>query len=202
MQDIIDRLEAELGGPPPAPTFDVGTTIATGRRAVRRRRLAAAGATLALALVAGGAGWAATTRFDGAERTLVVAVAPGVSAEGLGSTDGLVDESPAGYDPQDDDTILVRSGWEVVERIEDPVTGRDTADGGGPIADSVGLGLRKGATTTWVVLWRLTSSTGQPRTSAGGGIAETDTESGYDTLAGWLEHQRALAFTDADGGDR
>ncbi|MBU2694263.1 hypothetical protein [Pimelobacter sp. 30-1] len=194
MQDIKDVLDAELHTPP-APTFDVATTLGAGRRAVRRRRLAAGGAALALALVVGGAGVAVTSQFTGGQGTDPVQVAAGVSDEGLASTDRLVDESPAGYDPQDDDVILVRSGWEVVERVEDPVTGMSPAAGGGTIADSTGLALRKGATTTWVVLWRSAEKGEKPTSQGGGGAAETEAKSGYDTLTGWLDHQKTLAFT-------
>lgn len=194
MQDIKDVLDAELHAPP-APTFDVATTLGAGRRAVRRRRLAAGGAALALALIVGGAGLAVTSQFAGGQGTDPVQVAAGVSDEGLASTDHLIDESPAGYDPQDDDLILVRSGWEVVERAEDPVTGMDVAAGGGPITDSTALALRKGDTTTWVVLWRFAKKGDLPAEQGGGGLAETEATSGYDTLAGWLEHQKTLTFT-------
>lgn len=194
MQDIKDVLDAELRTPP-APTFDVAATLGPGRRAVRRRRLAAGGAALALALVVGGAGVAVTSQFAGSQGADPVQVAAGVSDEGLASTEKLVDESPAGYDPQDDDVILVRSGWEVVERVEDPVTGMSSTNGGGPITDSTALALRKGATTTWVVLFRFAKEGTTVATQGGGGVAETEAESGYDTLAGWLDHQRTLTFT-------
>ena len=56
MQDILDRLDAELATAP-APTFDLSATIASGRRAVRRRRLAVSGAGVAAALVVAGTAW-------------------------------------------------------------------------------------------------------------------------------------------------
>lgn len=196
MQDIKDVLDAELSTPP-APTFDVAATLGAGRRAVRRRRLAAGGAALALALVVGGAGVTVASQFGDTRSTLPVAVANGVASDGLAPTDGLVDESPAGYDPQDDDVVLVRDGWEVFERVEDPVTGLEPTTGGGPITDSVALALRKGATTTWVVLYRFAKEGTTVATQGGGGFAETETESGFATLASWLDHQRTLTFRKA-----
>lgn len=53
MQDLIERLDAELSHAPD-PTFDVPATLASGRRAVRRRRLAVGAAGLAVAVVVGG----------------------------------------------------------------------------------------------------------------------------------------------------
>jgi len=53
MQDLIDRLDAELRATP-AATFDTADTIRAGRRAVRRRRLAAGGAALTAAVLIGG----------------------------------------------------------------------------------------------------------------------------------------------------
>ncbi|KAB2812381.1 hypothetical protein F9L07_11420 [Pimelobacter simplex] len=81
MQDIKDVLDAELRTPP-APTFDVAATLGPGRRAVRRRRLAAGGAALALALVMGGAGVAVTSQFAGSQGADPVQVAAGVSERG------------------------------------------------------------------------------------------------------------------------
>lgn len=61
MQDLIEQLDAELRHAPD-PTFDVPGTLASGRRAVRRRRLAVGAAGLAVAVVVGGT---AALAFDG-----------------------------------------------------------------------------------------------------------------------------------------
>lgn len=53
MQDLIERLDAELGQAPD-PGFDIAGTLLSGRRAVRRRRLAVGAAGLAVAVVVGG----------------------------------------------------------------------------------------------------------------------------------------------------
>ncbi len=187
MQEITDRLDAELRTPPP-PTFDVAATVGAGRRAVRRRRLARGSAALALALVVGGAGLAVTSRFTGTAGAAPVAVAAGVSGEGLVSSDRPTDQTPAVDDPQHEGVILVRTGWEVIARVEDPVTGLRTVGGTGPITDSTALGLRKGATTTWVVLFRFAAKGDQPTSQAGGALAETAAETGDDSLAAWLDH--------------
>jgi len=53
MQDLIDQLDAELRSGP-AAAFDVAVTVRAGRRAVRRRRLAAGASGLAAAVLIGG----------------------------------------------------------------------------------------------------------------------------------------------------
>lgn len=191
MQDIIDRLQAELGDrPSPPPGFEIGTTIGAGRRAVRRRRLAVGGAALALALVVGGAGVAVTSQFGGGHGgDSSVQVAAGVSSEGLEPTSGLNDDFPAGYDPQDDHALLIRKGWEVVDRIDGPVDGLVSAE---PITDSVALAMRKDGDITWVLLYRYASHPGDPGSQGGGGLAETPAESGYDDLTSWLAHQMTV----------
>ncbi|TQK69291.1 hypothetical protein [Nocardioides sp. SLBN-35] len=194
MQDITDRLGAELRTPPP-PTFDVAATVGAGRRAVRRRRLARGSAALALALVIGGAGVAVTSRFGGTQVDGSVQVAAGVSAEGLASTAGLNDDFPAGYDPQDEHDLLVRNGWEVVDRIDGPVDGM-FAGGSEPIADSVALALRKGGDITFVLLFRYSARGDDPRDQSGGGNTETSADSGYHNLSSWVAYKLA-GFTEA-----
>lgn len=187
MQDITDRLGAELRTPPPA-TFDVAATVGAGRRAVRRRRLARGGAALALVLVAGGAGLAVTSQFGGAQVDGSVQVAAGVSTEGLEPTTGLSDGFPAGYDPRDDDVVLVRDGWEVAERVDGPVD--DVASGSEKVTGSVGLALRRGDDTVWVLLYRHASVHGDPSSSTGGGLAEPAPAAGQADLASWLAFQK------------
>lgn len=80
MQDVLERLDAELRHSP-EPTFDIATTLVAGRRAVRRRRLAAGAAGLAAAVALGGAAWALTPGDDAADgRGGNVAGDPGTSA--------------------------------------------------------------------------------------------------------------------------
>lgn len=87
MQDLIERLDAELSHAPD-PTFDVPGTLASGRRAVRRRRLAVGAAGIAAAVVVGGT---AALAFDGggasAGRDGNVAEAPTTTAPTTAPTD-------------------------------------------------------------------------------------------------------------------
>ena len=53
MQDLVERLDAELAHAPD-PAFEIAGTIANGRRAVRRRRLVVGASSLAVAVVVGG----------------------------------------------------------------------------------------------------------------------------------------------------
>ena len=197
MQEIKERLDAELAAPP-APTFDVAATLGAGRRAVRRRRLAVGGAVLGLALVAGGAGFAVTSQFDGrgSHTTLQVAVAPGVSAEGLVGTTTLHDDFPVGYDAQSGD-VRVAQGWEVLDRVDDPVTGLYDVQSPFAITDSVGLALRKGDTTIWAVLFLApTPSAGDGSASeTGGGFTENKVASGMADLSTWLQVRTSTEFT-------
>lgn len=92
MQDILDRLEAELATAPDA-TFDLDSTIATGRRAVRRRRLAAGTAALAIAVAVGGATWAVAPGGDGPSRGQA-AVDPSTSPTPTPTPTPTVDAGP------------------------------------------------------------------------------------------------------------
>ncbi|GAA3529828.1 hypothetical protein [Nocardioides daeguensis] len=203
MQDITDRLDAELRTPPP-PTFDVRATVGAGRCAVRRQRLVRGGAALALALVLGGAGVAVTSQVGDSRGPAreQVQVAAGVSSAGLAPTDNLVDGFPAGYDPQHDDVVLVRDGWEVVERIDQPVTGLYASGQQVAIRDSVALDLRKGGEVRWVILYRMPAvdegngSHSQP----GGGIAGPDDGTDSPDLASWLADQKDLSFSSKAAG--
>lgn len=67
MQDLIDRLGAELSTAP-EPTFRIPDAVGAGRRAVRRRRLAAGTAALAIAVAVGSAAWVVAPGGDGSSR--------------------------------------------------------------------------------------------------------------------------------------
>lgn len=195
MQEITEQLEAELGHPPPA-TFDITATVTIGRKLVRRRRVAAGGVMLALVLVVGGAGWAVTSQFSSHDPSLQVAAVPGVSTAGLIRTTDLTDDFPVGHDPRTDQ-ILVKDGWEVIQRIEDPVTGRYAEQSPFAVIDSVGLALRKNDTTMWAVLYRfppLDEGNGGS-SSDGGAVADTRAASGIADLAGWLQERMSHDFT-------
>lgn len=188
MQDIKDVLDAELHTPP-APTFDVATTLGAGRRAVRRRRLAAGGAALALALVVGGAGLAVTSQFAGSQGTDPVQVAAGVSDAGLASTTDLDDVFPIAYDEQTNE-VRVQRGWEVVERVEDPVTGLARDDSVERVADSVALTLSKGDVVRWVMIYRFPKQSDRnEHVAGGGGFSDRTSDTDATNLTGWIADQ-------------
>lgn len=120
MQDLIERLDAELGHAP-APTFDVPGTLASGRRAVRRRRLAVGAAGLTVAVVVGGA---AAIALDGGGtregRDDNVAGRPTPTA--TTATTAMTEDTPGGWEEgalmivNDDGSILVNPDAEVLER--------------------------------------------------------------------------------------
>lgn len=75
MQDMIDRLAKELAHAP-EPGFDIASTVASGRKAVRRRRIAAGAVVLATALVVGGTAWLVAPGNDDKSDSSQVAVEP------------------------------------------------------------------------------------------------------------------------------
>lgn len=75
MQDIIERLDAELRTAPSAG-FEIEQAVRTGRAAVRRRRAALAGAGLAAVLAVGGLAWAVAPGGDTATDRAPVAPQP------------------------------------------------------------------------------------------------------------------------------
>ncbi|MEV4999920.1 hypothetical protein [Nocardioides sp. LML1-1-1.1] len=81
MQDIIERLDAELRTVP-AAGFEIEQAVRTGRTAVRRRRVALGGAGLAAVLAVGGLAWA---------------VGPGSGPDG--GPDGGTDRTPVAGSP-------------------------------------------------------------------------------------------------------
>lgn len=75
MQDIIERLDAELRTVP-AAGFEIEQAVRTGRTAVRRRRAALGGAGLAAVLAVGGLAWAVGPGGDRGTDDSRVAVSP------------------------------------------------------------------------------------------------------------------------------
>lgn len=120
MQDLIERLDAELTRAPD-PTFDIPGTLVSGRRAVRRRRLAVGAAGLAAAVVVGGT---AALAFDdgdtrsGRDGNVAGTPTPTATASPAGSTE----ETPGGWEEGvlllvlDDGSITVNPDAEVIER--------------------------------------------------------------------------------------
>ncbi|MCR1784860.1 hypothetical protein KVF89_20120 [Nocardioides carbamazepini] len=197
MQDIIDRLQAELGErrtPPPA--FEIGTTIGAGRRAVRRRRLAVTTAGLALALVAGGTLWSATGPLgeQGRDRSVPVAAAAGVRTDDLHPTSDLPADFPVGYDARTGD-LLVQRDWTVVDRVNEPITG-SALDADSRIVASAALAVRNGDQDTWVLVYKSgTEDDGSSASQSGDGVADPEASTVFPDLDTWVAYQADLLFT-------
>ncbi|MDQ6523204.1 hypothetical protein RB608_06315 [Nocardioides sp. LHD-245] len=197
MQDISDRLQTALGEPrtPPA-TFEIGTTIGAGRRAVRRRRLARGGAALTLALVAGGTLWAATgpSGEHREDRTLQVAAAEGIRTDDLHATGDLSADFPVGYDAQTGDT-LVQRGWTVVDRVNEPITGSELDDDSRIVA-SIALAVRNGDQVVWTMLYKAgAEDDGSSASQSGSGVADPEASGVFPDLDSWVAYQADLLFT-------
>lgn len=192
MQDITERLEAELSSAP-APTFDLASTMASGRRAVRRRRLVSGGAALALAAVVGGGGLAlvgGAARADDGSREV---------ADGGSGLEGIVvtepgDMGPVTWEPFST-TLRVDERFAVTAMVDDPAVG--TAVAGGPdveIARSVALVLERGGQETWIFAWRGV----QPEGSGGSGstvVAASPADTGFDRFDDWVDLQADVLTT-------
>lgn len=138
MQDLIERLDAELTRAPD-PTFDIPGTLVSGRRAVRRRRLAVGAAGLAAVVVVGGT---AALAFDGGGTTsgrdgnVADTPTPTATASASASTSegDAAEEVPGGWDPDvlllvlDDGTITVNPDAEVIERGDFTATNGKTGE--------------------------------------------------------------------------
>lgn len=136
MPDIADQIEAALGATPPAPA-GIDETLAAGRKAVRRRRLAYGVGAAATALVIGGTAWALSPG-DGGERT----GHPGFSGEPSASTRSDPSD-PATTAPADAlpwhgeaarvdrrGNLEVKPGWTVTEDLStEDVTAVEVSDG-------------------------------------------------------------------------
>ncbi|MBS4752840.1 hypothetical protein KG112_08480 [Nocardioides sp. zg-ZUI104] len=203
MRDIIDRLDAELGAPPPA-TFDVAATVAAGRRSVRRRRLAAGSAVLGVVLLAGGVAWGAgLPGVDRAEAPLAGQGATYVPVTDLGDQVPVAytDGDDGGGDGDGDGAIALQEGWRVTERVDDPLGDaglRGTRDAAAaPVAESVGLAVHRGDQERWVLLFREPDTEDADGSASGSGGAEVELEPGatFPDLATWLEVRVGLLTT-------
>jgi hypothetical protein len=197
VQDIIDRLQAELGERrTPPPDFDIGATIGAGRRAVRRRRLTVSTAGLALALVLGGTVWAATGSVAerGRDRSAPVAAAAGVRTDDLRTTGDLPAAFPVGYDAETGD-LVVQRGWTVVDRVNEPFTGFALDDDSRVVA-SVALAVRNGDQVVWALLYqRGVEDDGGSAAQSGSGVADPEASGVFPDLDTWVAYQADLQFT-------
>jgi hypothetical protein len=176
--DLTTEIETSFGdGPAHRP---VQQAIASGRRLVVRRRLAVGAGATATALVIGGAAWA------------IPPGAPNASSDGgpVATQPSTTDPTPrdrAG-DPQSqlmrgelaafspDGTLIVRDGWRVSQRIQNPMR-RQAPD------RSLGLELTRGEQVFWYLLDLQGDEIIRSSDPAGKGFA---------TLDDWVADQVAL----------
>jgi len=136
MPDIADQIDAAIGAAPPdAPGLDA--TLALGRRALLRRRLAYGAGAAATVVVIGGTAWAvspgndAPSRSDGpgfvGQTTATTAEAPSTPPDPprqikwVGKQAAALDEAGR---------LQVKPGWHVVEDVSGPgMTGAEIANG-------------------------------------------------------------------------
>ena len=134
MPDIADQLDAAIGAAPSdAPGLDA--TLALGRRALRRRRLAYVAGATAMTAVIGTAVW-----VSGPGESTITPDDTGLA--GRPGSDRFFtagDDKVAAYHPVTGE-LLIRDGWSIVKEVEDPVTGPAPSDfASRSIDDSVGL---------------------------------------------------------------
>lgn len=185
MQDITDRLRAELDErPAPPPAFAIAITVAAGRRAVRRRRVATGGLVLASALALA-TGWAATTGGVGHGREDGGPVA-GTGHHGYRSVTDLNDLVPVRY--EGDGALVVKEGWSITERIDDPLTGSSLWNEPALVVDSAAVVARRGDLVRWVILWQLDES-------SGGARSETEPGRSFPDLSAWVDYEVEVLTT-------
>jgi hypothetical protein len=208
-----DQLDRSFGaGPEGLPT--PADRLAVGRRALRRRRrLTLAGISVAVVAAVGlGTALAGTTGEHGADgppppiatkgtKTSPTAAPPSPSpspndtAEALARKSrraernaqrSMTDSVPATYDALGN--VVVKDGWRVVQRIDDPL-------GLHPPEDSSGLVVTDGQQTRWVLLSRerAVDQEGHPLPGAFGVSGSSDPPGkGYARFEDWLASMVAI----------
>jgi hypothetical protein len=192
MNDLQDRLDSSFGSGPAHPPL--APVLTAGHRAVRRRRLAAAGGALVVLAVAGGTGVALAGGHPSAEQAPVThqpTVAPSPTQEGALATD-TPEESPpwakheyARYLP--DGTLQIRPGAVVHDRVYGYL------DGNPVYAQSVAFDISYEGDRQWLAL-DLRSD------GRGGSSGYTAPSDGWATFRAWVADQ-AAANGVGNGGD-
>lgn len=176
---LQDELERSFGDGPPAPP--VGTHLTAGRRALRRRRVAAG--ALGVALVAG-AGFALAGPGPSPRTTGGVASDPTPTST-ASPTRSAPDAPWTGGDAvrYRDGQLEVRPGAVVHERIDNPF-------GYQPPKDSAALDLTFNGIRSWNLL---------ELTPQGGTYAGTTPSNGWASFADWVADQVDLTSGGDDG---
>ncbi len=192
MNDLQDRLDSSFGHGPAHPPLD--SLLTAGRRAVRRRRLAAAGAALTVLAIAGGTGVALAGGHPSAGRPPVThqpTVAPSPT------TDRGISEAPETPPPWQKDeyarilpdgTVQIRPGAVVHDRVDDYLQGAPRWD------VSVALDISYQGDRQWLTVEHLANG-------RGGSSGSTDPSDGWADFRAWVADQGAANGADAPGGD-
>ena len=185
--DVASELERVLSAPPGEPPHrPLPDLVERGQRALRRRRLAVAGAVVgvvAVTVVTLGVGVGVVTRADDTGRTVATDATDGT--DGTGATDApTVSDPPVGGPPVAyvEGELVVADGVEVLERVDDPLGYADPGD-------SAALRLLVDGEETWALA----------RWVAGGDAAGVATEEvvtpdevEQKTFAGWVQVRRYI----------
>jgi hypothetical protein len=150
--DLREDIDRDLARTPADP-FDLGEVLGQGRRAVRRRRIvsAVACAAASVAGVAGLHGLDQTTRTT--DRDTPVASQEREDRSGSCETVGagtwesscdaqlyFYDDRSVTYTP--DGRLIVRAGWTLTEKVEDPIPG----------VDAVAVSVTNGVDSQWALI--------------------------------------------------
>jgi hypothetical protein len=198
---LAELLDGSFGSGPgllPSPV----ERLAIGRQARRRRRRVVVAGAAAAMLVVVGTG-SALSRGDGADQGRSLEPATGPPSSGPSPTDQTVPERldqlqrearalarrldqrlvsaqfPASFAP--DGRIVVRDGWRITQRVEEPV-------GYQPPEASLGVVVTDGTATRWMLLTlaRQTDAPGDPVDGLGSGVSAVDPGDGYSRFEDWL----------------
>lgn len=184
--DLKQLIDEGVAAPPPAP---VDAYVARGRRAVRRRRLAACAGGTAVVLAVAGASLAVggpdpAREPSTASEAAVATSTPADVSPGTAQVPPLPDAA-AGIDPGSG-VLEMANGWRVVERIDDPITAPVTGEEGLP-ESSLALSLRKGDDTQWLLLFWYPGGSGMS------GNALTLDPGGFTSFGAWVDYRVAVA---------
>lgn len=195
MPDIADQLDAAIGvAPHDAPALE--PTLALGRRALRRRRMAYGVGATAITTMVGAAVWVLGPAANPiAPDDADLAGQPGEEQFFMPDDDRV-----ATYHPVTGE-LLVRDGWSILKRVEDPITGPAPSDfASRSIDDSVGLVLTNGKEPggdQWVLAWWSAEGKGQDRTGVSGTATDPAGEA-FDRFGRWLAYQSAILRAEPD----
>ncbi|MFS3127254.1 hypothetical protein ACLM5J_02505 [Nocardioides sp. Bht2] len=192
MSDIQRQLDGELDETPP-PGFQISDTLLAGRAAVRRRRLAMAGAALSVALIAGGGAWLVAD--GGAEPqggSNVVATQPPRPDDPDGGEPLPPPNADEPFFMDPEGRVTTGPGWVITDRVDDPMTGKkalDASSGTEPIVASVAVEITKGDDILWIM------GTAESWDSVSTTAPERPADTGFTELAIWTDYQVDMLTT-------